>query len=87
MRRQEVREDLRMPVEVMCALCGEGVDDGDLDPCAFIVVGKWRRPSAEQREQQFFAHARCLEGVLHPDARSVAAVLDVQSELYRADDW
>lgn len=75
-----------MPVDVMCALCGEGVDDGELDPCAFIVVGRWRGPEAEQREQQFFAHARCLMGALHPDARSVAAVLDVQSGIYLADD-
>ena len=78
--------DQRTPVGVMCALCGEGVDDRGLDPCAFIVVGKWRAPETEQREQQFFAHARCLKGALHIDALSVAAVLDIQSDLYLADD-
>ena len=81
-----MREDLGMPVDVMSALCGEGVDDGELDPCALIVVGKWRRPSTEQREQQFFVHGRCLGDALHPDARAVAAVLDVQGGLYQADD-
>lgn len=75
-----------MPVEVMCALCGEGVDDGELDPCALIVVGRWRQPAAEQREQQLFAHAQCLADVLHPDARAVAAVLDAGSDMYLADN-
>jgi hypothetical protein len=75
-----------MSVEVMCALCGEGVDDGDLDPCAFIVLGKWRAPETEQREQQFFAHARCLMGALHPDVQGLAEVLDIQSDMYLAED-
>ncbi|GAA3511629.1 hypothetical protein GCM10022262_39740 [Georgenia daeguensis] len=83
------------PQPVRVALCGHGtlfehafsgktVDDVALDPCALIVVSKWSSEEMEQREQQFFTHARCLLAGLHPDVRSEADVLDPQSDLYRS---
>ena len=73
----------RSMIDVMCAICGQGVDDSEPDPCALIVVSRWRGPEAQQREQQFFAHAGCLSTVLHPDALGQAEVLNPQSDLYR----
>lgn len=81
-----MHDDQSMPVEYMCALCGQGIDDGDLDPCALIVVGKWRAPEREQREQQFFTHAQCLLEVLHPEAQGVAGVLDISRGMYGDED-
>lgn len=63
-----------MPVEVMCAFCGQGVERRGVDPCALVVIANWGAPSAQQREQQFFAHADCLRSRLHPE---VAAEDDV----------
>lgn len=33
----------------MCAFCGGGVEGGPVDPCALIVVARWRTPGPEQR--------------------------------------
>jgi hypothetical protein len=44
-----------MPVDVMCAFCGQGVETQGVDPCTLVVVANWRAASAQQREQQFFA--------------------------------
>lgn len=63
--------------EVMCAFCGEGVPTVGLDPCALIVVTKWREPAAQQ-EQQFFAHATCVLGAFHPEVAATAERLQPQ---------
>jgi hypothetical protein len=65
-------------LDVMCAICGEEVQRGELDPCAVILVAKWLDPEDQQREQQFFAHAECLRGAMHPVVRDEARVLDPQ---------
>jgi hypothetical protein len=65
-----------MPAPVMCAFCGEVAEGGPVDPCALIVVARWRTPGPDQREQQFFAHAECLRARLHPDVAPLARVLD-----------
>jgi hypothetical protein len=65
-----------MPTAYMCAFCGEDAEGAEIDPCAVIVVARWREPADRQREQQFFAHAQCLRDRLHPDAAAVADVLD-----------
>lgn len=62
-------------LQVACALCGERVEDGPVDPCASIVVNRWRAPEEQQEEQQFFTHAACLLSVLRPDALAHAPVL------------
>jgi hypothetical protein len=67
----------------MCAFCGETVETGDLDPCVLIVDTRWRRPVADQRSQQFFTHAECLSGLLHPVVRGEAFVLDIDDDCYR----
>jgi hypothetical protein len=61
----------------MCAFCGEGIETQGVDPCALIVVTKWRAAEEEQQEQQFSAHAECLRGRMHPDAAQVAFFADV----------
>ena len=73
-----------MTLDVLCAFCGKTVDDVALDPCALVVVSKWGSEEAEQREQQFFTHAKCLLDGMHPDVRSEAYVLDPHSDLYRS---
>jgi len=65
-----------MPVDVMCAFCGQEAETQEADPCALIVVANWRAPSAEQREQQFFTHADCLRSRMHPEVAAEADVLD-----------
>jgi hypothetical protein len=64
-----------MPVDVMCAFCGQGVETLGVDPCALVVVANWRAPSAQQREQQFFTHAACLRSRMHPEVAAEAEVL------------
>jgi hypothetical protein len=53
----------------------ETAKDGPVDPCALIVVSNWLGGEADQREQQFFAHADCLRTRMHPDVAAVADVL------------
>ncbi|MGZ4571023.1 MAG: hypothetical protein ACXVX8_02705 [Blastococcus sp.] len=65
--------------DLMCAFCGAGIDDSGVDPCAILVIAKWRAPEEQQQEQQFFTHAECLRARLHPDAARVAFSLD--------EDW
>ena len=65
-----------MPMSYMCAFCGEDAEGAEIDPCAVIVVARWREPEEQQREQQFFAHAACLGERLHPDVAVHARVLD-----------
>jgi hypothetical protein len=62
--------------DVMCAFCGEGIEDDGVDPCALVVIAKWRVPEAEQQEQQSFTHAGCLRTRMHADAAGVALSLD-----------
>jgi hypothetical protein len=64
-----------MPVDVMCAFCGQGVETQSVDPCALVVVANWRAPGDQQREQQFFAHADCLRSRMHPEVAAEADVL------------
>ena len=64
-----------MPVDVMCAFCGQGVETQGFDPCALIVVANWRAPSAHRQEKQFFAHADCLRTQMHPEVASEAELL------------
>lgn len=67
------------PLDLMCAFCGTGIVDAGVDPCALVVIAKWRAPEDEQREQQFFTHAECIRARLHQDAANVAFSLD--------EDW
>lgn len=76
-------ESVKIVREVACAVCWETVETGDLDPCILIVSTRWGRPIAEQRSQQFFAHAECLSRTLHPEIRSEAFVLNSDDECYR----
>jgi len=64
-----------MPVDVMCAICGQEVETLGVDPCALVVVANWRAPSGQQREQQFFAHAECPRSRMHPEVAAEAEVL------------
>ena len=64
---------------VICAFCGEAVDEAGLDPCALVVVTGWAGPEDDQLEQQFFTHAACLRTRLHPDVAVHADVLDATS--------
>lgn len=63
------------PAVLMCAYCGEGIMATGLDPCAVVLIGHWNDPAVEQQEQQFFCHARCQLGVMHPEAAELAAVI------------
>ena len=65
-----------MSTEVMCAFCGEGVENDAVDPCALVVIAKWRAPEADQQSQQFFTHAQCLRTRMHPDAAAYALSLE-----------
>jgi hypothetical protein len=66
--------------DVMCAFCGQGVQRGDVDPCALVVIANWRALEEEWREQQFFTHAECLRTRLHPKAAANAFCLDILRE-------
>jgi hypothetical protein len=61
---------------VMCAFCGEGVEETGLDPCGLIVIAGWAGPDEQQSEQQFFSHAGCLRTRMHPDVAVHAGVLE-----------
>jgi hypothetical protein len=55
-----------MGFEVQCCFCGEAIaqyDDGghNLDPCALVMIGNWKKPSNEQVEQQYFCHLQCFK--------------------------
>jgi hypothetical protein len=63
----------------MCVFCGDEVSDVGIDPCAVVVVSRWRGPQEQQREQKFFTHAECLRIRLHPDVAPHAEVLDPSS--------
>ncbi|MGY5885754.1 hypothetical protein [Modestobacter lacusdianchii] len=65
-----------MPLEVVCAFCGETARGSEVDPCALVVVARWQEEAEQQREQQFFTHAKCLRARLHPDVAAHARVLD-----------
>ncbi len=61
---------------MICAFCGEPVDESAIDPCALVVITGWAGPEDAQSEQQFFSHAECLRARLHPDVAVHAEVLD-----------
>jgi hypothetical protein len=69
-----------VPQSVTCAFCGEGAEGGPIDPCALIVVARWRAPGPDQGEQQFFTHAECLRARLHPDVAPLARVPDADGD-------
>jgi len=47
-------------LELQCVFCGEGIEDGEYDPCAVALIAKWKL--AEQaRSQYFFCHSTCFQ--------------------------
>ena len=46
-------------LRLQCWYCQTEIQYEGFDPCAVILVANWAE-EAEQREQQFFAHAECF---------------------------
>ena len=44
-----------------CLFCGNGIDSGDLDPCAIQLIAKLDCPRQDQKEQTFYCHIACLQ--------------------------
>jgi hypothetical protein len=53
-------------LQYQCCLCGDGIEksaegDGQVDPCAIVLIANWSKPEAEQASQQFFCHLACFK--------------------------
>lgn len=49
-----------MTVAYQCLFCGQGIAPGELDPCALVLVARFDRTRADQKEQTFYCHLSCL---------------------------
>ena len=67
-----------------CCFCGEGIaedaDAHELDPCAVILVGNWKKAPDRQVDQQYFCHLACFKAAVEKhapvDVEELAAAVD-----------
>ena len=62
-----------MEFECQCCFCGDAIAEAaanghTLDPCAVIVIGKWKKSSDLQVEQQYFCHLDCFKRLVETHA-------------------
>ena len=63
-------------LKYQCCFCGDSIQSGALDVCALVLIVRWEKEPAVQREQQFFCHVACFRKHAHDSVPFYALDVD-----------